>query len=60
MYLFFHYFTGKPSYKTCQQTNTTEVIILLEKLFYVHGIPDSLFTDNGSQLNSRQFKFAES
>ena len=39
-----------------QSTNSESVIVAMEKMFAIHGIPDAICSDNGPPFNSNDFK----
>ena len=39
-----------------KNVNTAQTVVKMKKIFSRHGIPDILFTDNGPQFDSHEFK----
>ena len=57
---FFHH-EGKAwlfilDYYSRKHVNTFETILKMKRLFSRNGIPDILFSDNGSQFDSNEFR----
>ena len=42
-----------------KNVNTAQTVVKMKKIFSRHGIPDILFTDNGSQFDSHEFNVNE-
>lgn len=50
------YYTKYPEISKLSDTTSKHIILVLESIFARHGVPDELFSDNGTQLISAEMQ----